>query len=142
MSPAGLLLALAAAGPTDLSWLSGQWRETKAEVTVEEVWTCPVGGILFGVGRTIRSGRVTSFEQMRIAPGPDGRPNFTAWPNGQPGATFPALSVEADRLVFTNASNDFPKAVTYARDGGALQASISAEPDGRTPAQSWRYAPR
>lgn len=136
-----LALALQAAGPAaaDLSWLSGQWRQREGDTVTEELWSCPAAGAVFGVGTTIRAGRLVSSEQMVIRAGADGRLAFTATPSGQAAATFTAAAEEPARVLFSSAANDFPKAVSYARDGEALTAFISAQAAGSPPAQSWRY---
>jgi hypothetical protein len=142
MIEAALALALqgaAPAGPADLSWLSGQWRQRKGDTITEEFWSCPRGGMLFGVGTTVRGGRLVSWERMIVRRGPDGRLTFHAAPANQAPVTFNATVDEPGRLLFSSSENDFPKAVSYARQGEALAASISAEPDGSPAAQSWRY---
>lgn len=126
--------------PPDLRWLAGDWREVLDGVVYEERWSCARDdGVAEGEGRTLKDGAVTASESMRIGPGPDGRLTFTARPSGQPGASFRVVEATPGRLRFSNPQHDFPKAVTYARDGEALTAAISAAPDGEPPTQTWRF---
>jgi hypothetical protein len=136
---AAAMLAAAHTPATDLGWMAGQWREVRGDRIVEEIWTCPAGGVLLGLSRMVREGRTVSFEHMRIHPGPDGRPVFTSIPSGQATASFPLAEAGPGRVRFANPEHDFPRAVTYARDGAALTAAISAAPDGEPPSQSWRF---
>ena len=48
----GPMFSLAPQRAQQLRWLSGCWEQRDARATVEEVWTSPRGGMLFGVGRT------------------------------------------------------------------------------------------
>ena len=43
-----------------LAWLSGTWLSIEGDVVVEEQWTQPRGGTMFGVNRTVH-GNETAF---------------------------------------------------------------------------------
>lgn len=114
-----------------LEWLAGCWEQRDARATVEEVWTSPKGGMLFGVGRTITprgSGdTTTSFEVMRIYER-DGKLVFAAQPSGQALAEFTEQELTPSTVVFANASHDFPQFVRYRRRG---TKELSARVDGK-----------
>lgn len=108
-----------AAGVEQLGWLSGCWQSTAAgtEAGSVEMWTTPDGGTLLGLSRTVRGGRTSEYEYMRIGPDAHGRLAFHAQPSGQPATLFPLLRLDADEVVFENAGHDFPQRVAYRRDG-------------------------
>jgi hypothetical protein len=82
---AGTMLGASPRRVDQLRWLSGCWEQRDARSAVEELWTTPNGGILFGIGRTIvrrdAGDTTTSFEIMRIYER-GGRLVFAAHPFG------------------------------------------------------------
>ena len=52
--------------------------------------------------------------------------HVVAQPGGRPPTEFAAQRVEAQRIVFANPQNDFPKYIDYRRDGDRLEARLSA----------------
>jgi hypothetical protein len=118
-----------------LRWLSGCWEQREARTTVQEFWTTPDGGMLFGIGRTIarrETGDTTlSFEAMRIfARG--GKLVFAAQPSGQPGAEFVEQALTDSTVIFENPSHDFPQFVRYRRRGtNALYGAVDGKMDGK-----------
>jgi hypothetical protein len=126
-----------------LQWISGCWEERSAGSTVEEFWTTPNGGILFGVGRTIArrapGDTTTSFEVMRIFER-DGRLVFAAQPSGQELAEFTEQELTDSSVVFANPTHDFPQFVRYRRGGGnELQARVDGEMNGKPEGFDSRY---
>ena len=49
-----------------IDWLAGHWCSEAGDERIEEYWLPAAGDVALGVGRTIRDGRTTSFEFMRI----------------------------------------------------------------------------
>src|SRR6201999_4542689 len=47
-----------------LSWMVGCWQS--ADKTNTEVWTAPLGGMMFGYAATIKDGTLTYYEQAHI----------------------------------------------------------------------------
>jgi hypothetical protein len=90
------------------AWLQGCWAITTPDRSVEEAWTAPKGGAMIGVGRTIREGKMTSYEMIVLR----------------------ELEVSASEVVFENAEHDFPQQVGYRRNGDALLAWISGKQKG------------
>src|SRR5688572_20780085 len=85
------LIALpAAASPSSqvarLSWIIGNWSETKGEVTTKETWQ-PRDGALVGEGHTLRPGKAAQVERMKITAEPAGA-TYTAMVPGQPPTPF------------------------------------------------------
>lgn len=130
--------AMSAASPRrvhQLRWLSGCWEQRDARSTVEEFWTTPNGGMLFGVGRTIvkrDAGDTTAgFEVMRIYER-GGKLVFAATPSGQQLAEFTEQEVTDSTVVFASPTHDFPQFVRYRRRGSKeLHARVDGKMDGQ-----------
>lgn len=125
----------ALAGEPEFGWLAGHWRSENNGRVSEEVWMVPEGGLMTGMGRTIRDGRVVSFEFLYITTGEDAA--YFAQPGGRPAVRFGLVSQEGERAVFENPDHDFPQRIEYARDGDTLTATISTLDRERTFSWSW-----
>jgi hypothetical protein len=51
---------------TDLSWLTGNWRHSREEQVREEIWSEALGGVMVGMTRWVRDGKVTGLELSSI----------------------------------------------------------------------------
>lgn len=138
----GMLVSCAATaeGLEDLSWMAGSWMERKGATDTEEQWLAPKGGLMMGVGRTVRDGRTVEFEFVRIEM-KDGKPVYLAMPNARPATEFGAIELAAQKVVFEREGNDFPRRVIYWRDGEALMARIEGTINGQARSRQWRYDP-
>jgi hypothetical protein len=123
--------ALCAAGPAlaadaPPAWLAGCWQGEPGTAAADalEAWSAPRADRMLGISQTLR-GTGSMFEYMRIDRGERGL-RFVAQPGGRPPTEFAAQRVEAQRIVFTNPQNDFPKYIDYRRDGDRLEARLSA----------------
>lgn len=115
----------------ELSWLAGCWESAGGEPRVDEQWMTPRGGLMLGMGRTVKGGVATQFEQMRIRE-QEGSLVFTSKPSGQEEASFAAIEVTSSRVVFENKTHDFPRRIIYRRnDDGTLAARIEGEKAGK-----------
>ena len=109
---------------TQLAWLAGCWQIARGEQVIDEQWMLPRAGVMLGMSRTDRAGRVTAteFVTLRVV---DGRLVYEANPSGQKPTSFPATVVSPNRAVFENPSHDYPRRITYERRGDAsLLAAI------------------
>jgi hypothetical protein len=97
----------------DMAWLAGCWERTGADRFYEEQWMAPRAGMMLGVSRTVRAGKVTAFEQMRMYERNDSLV-FASLPSGQPPAEFVAGSTSQGAVTFSNPAHDFPQRVIYA----------------------------
>src|SRR5690349_17585979 len=77
-----------------LSWMAGCWEQRTPRRTVQELWLPPAGGMLQGMGRTLRRSAngaegdsVAEFEFLRIVERAGARV-YLAQPNGQPPTEF------------------------------------------------------
>ncbi|MBA2292960.1 MAG: hypothetical protein H0W15_10960 [Gemmatimonadales bacterium] len=117
-------------------WLVGCWRMERGATVIDEHWGDMRGGLMLGTSRTLRSGRATGHEFSRITTGPSGT-TFDAMPSGQSPASFPAVVIAPDSVMFANPAHDFPKFIAYRRiSADSLHARVGA--DGRT--IDFRYA--
>ncbi|WP_429912644.1 DUF6265 family protein [Glycocaulis sp.] len=129
LSMLALCLALAVpaapafADEPDLAWLAGHWRSENNGRVSEEVWMAPEGGLMTGMGRTIRDGRAVSFEFLHITTGEE--TVYVAQPGGRPPVRFDLVSQDGDSAVFENPDHDFPQRIEYTREGDRLSATIS-----------------
>src|SRR5262249_21322752 len=115
----------------DFAWLAGCWESKRAGRVGEERWTTPKGGMMLGTGQTMKDGKTTEFEVMRIHEEKDGI-FFTAKPSGQPEDSFKLISFKDGKAVFENPQHDFPQRVIYGRGpDGSLLARIEGEMNGQ-----------
>lgn len=122
-----LSAAEATAQLTDLGWLSGSWKLEANGKTVEEHWTAPAGGAMLGMSRTIKSGKMTEFEFLRIEQR-DGSLVYIAQPGGRRPTEFPLAEVTSNEVVFANLLHDFPQKIRYRRNAdGSVTARIEDE---------------
>lgn len=107
------------------AWLAGTWVMGDAGDLTEEHWLPPRGDSMMAVSRTVSGGRLAWFETVVLRETPAGLV-FEAHPSGQPGGSFPAVTVTDSLLVFENPEHDFPQRIGYRRsaDGGGLEAWI------------------
>jgi hypothetical protein len=129
---AAAAMCSARAAPLDqLSWLSGCWTDPAGEAGSGEQWSSPAGGGMMGMGRTIRGGKLATYEFMRIAAGDEGKAVFHAQPAGKPAASFTSTVLTATEVVFENPQHDFPQRVIYRYEAPAtLRASIEGMRNG------------
>ena len=126
----------------NLAWLTGSWASDAGGMRSEEHWTQPSAGTMFGVNRTMRSGKTVFFEYLRIEARPDGV-YFLASPVGRDPATpFKLISVSEHKVTFENPEHDFPTRITYWRDGDTLHATAEGESRGtlRSEVFQWQRA--
>lgn len=126
----------AAAGPlAHLAFMTGEW--VTDDLSVDEVWLAPRGETMVGIGRTVRDGRTTFFEYLRVEV-QDGTPVLLASPNGKsPAVPFKQIESSSTKVVFFNPEHDDPKRVTYEREGEGLRATTEG-----TSIQSYRMRRR
>ena len=110
------------------AWIAGCWSGTRDSERFHERWTLVDDSTLLGVSHTVKGGKMTAFEFLRvIAKG--GKAVYVAQPGGVPPTEFVASSTTAERIVFENPTHDFPKRVIYQRSGAdRLTASIDGGP--------------
>ncbi len=116
-----LLLALSMARPIVASngqmlpkFLAGCWRgELGDGEIIEEQYSSPVAGAIFGVVVSTKNGEITFFEFVRIVT-IDEVTTYHPFPNGiDAEVTFTLNEIEPDKLSFENLAHDFPQQISY-----------------------------
>jgi hypothetical protein len=100
----------------DLKWLAGNWEYTSPDKksTIYEHWTEPAN-LMLGLGSTVKSGRVSSYEYLRIFMDGDSIV-YAAKPSNSKGETLFKLTLfEKNQVVFENPEHDFPKKIKYTK---------------------------
>jgi hypothetical protein len=106
------------------AWMAGCWAGERAGERFHERWMAADPATLLGVSHTVKAGRMTAFEFLRVVV-KDRKAVYVAQPGGAPPTEFVASSQTGDRIVFENTAHDFPKRVIYERSGpNRLTASI------------------
>jgi hypothetical protein len=122
-----------------LAWMTGCWayRDSRGRL-VEEQWSSPRAGVMFGYSRTTRArtgmpgDTLLLYETTRISEAPDGALVFAASPSGQQPDEFrwrgDAATLDT-AITFENPAHDFPQRVRYRR-GGVAGDSLVARVEG------------
>lgn len=137
MGPAALaVLALASGAAGSLDWMAGDWCTQGAKARTCEHWQPAAGGMMLGLSQTVRDGKTSEFEFLRI----DWEGETAIYhgsPQGRPAVAFRQMERSDMRVAFVNAGHDYPQRIAYWREGDALMAEISLA-DG-SKARQWRY---
>ncbi|MBM3758762.1 MAG: hypothetical protein FJW36_00785 [Acidobacteria bacterium] len=120
------LLPLAAAEPevASLGWMSGCWVMERNGVKVEEHWSKPAGDVMLGYSRTMRPGRPTFYEQLRIGVR-EGVIQYVPIVGKQGPIEFALKKSAENEAVFENPAHDYPQRIAYVRSGDELRATTS-----------------
>ena len=117
----------------DLSWMSGCWEKKgkSAGSFMSETWTKPAG-MMLGIGRTVRNGKVRAFEYLRIIK-KDSSIYYVAKPSSAKMETlFKLTSLKNKRVVFENPEHDFPQRIVYAlADEQTMSVRVDADKNGK-----------
>jgi hypothetical protein len=106
------------------TWMAGCWAGSRGDERFTERWLLADPTTLLGLSHTVKAGKVTAFEFLRVIV-KSGKVVYVAQPNGVAPTEFAATDVTANQIVFENPKHDFPKRVIYRRSGGEqLTASI------------------
>lgn len=115
-----------------IAWLAGCWTQQGRETGSVEQWMAPAGGLMLGMARTLKNGRVVEFEFMQIRADADGQLSYIAQPQGRPPTEFKLLRQGDAQAVFENPAHDFPQRVGYRRDAAdRLTARIEGTMKGK-----------
>ena len=115
------LPALASGG--DFDWLAGCW--VSEDGSSQEVWVIDGEQSLAGFSVAISGNKVGFYELMSIKQDENGSWFFTAYPSGQASASFKAVQLDKNSVVFENPDHDYPQEIRYERKGDRLSASVS-----------------
>jgi hypothetical protein len=113
-------------------WIAGCWTGERGGERFTERWTVADDATLLGIAHTLKGGRLSAFEFLRIVVRGDTLV-YIAQPGGAPPTEFaaPLSEQSASAITFANAKHDFPKRVGYQQnapngltawiDGGAAR---------------------
>ena len=111
------------ANTNDFGWLEGCW--VSPDGSSQEVWVVEDERSLAGFAVGISDGKIGFYELMSIRQTEVGSWQFTAHPSGQASASFEAVEIDENSVVFANPDHDYPQEIRYAREGEQLYASVS-----------------
>ena len=90
------------------------------------------GGVMLGMSRTIRQGRMAEFEFMQMRQPPEGSLAFVPQPSGRPPTVFKLLRMGEAEAVFEDPEHEFPRRIGYARpQPDRLEAMLEGTRDGK-----------
>ena len=121
-------------GIADLKGMAGCWerKDEKKSLLIPEVWMEPAGTSIFGMGRTVKSGKTVDYEFMLIEKRDNGI-FFIARPKDNSADTaFKLIRSNADEVVFENPDHDFPQRVIYKWSGNTLTGRIEGKEKGKS----------
>ena len=113
--------------------MAGTWRSDGGPMPFEEHWTAPWGGTMAAVSRGQKDGQVSMTELSSIETvGTDlvlhlrhFHNGLVPWESEKDGPLTWTLSDWGEhRAVFSDPEKDFPRSVTYERDGNVLRAIL------------------
>jgi hypothetical protein len=114
-----------------MSWLAGCWKGDGPDSDSLEQWMQPAAGLMLGISRTVKDGRVREYEFMRITEA-NGSLVYTAIPSGQAQASFTLISDSDREFVFENKAHDFPQRIIYKANNEKLLARIEGTINGQS----------
>jgi len=121
-------------GVETLTWMAGCWELNvpQRQMTIAEHWMKPSGGTLIGMSRTVRGGKTTGFEYIRVETTADGI-DYVAKPSSNKEETrFKLVKSSATEAVFENLAHDFPQRIIYRNQApDALFARIEGTQNGK-----------
>lgn len=131
--------SLCAEDMDQLAFMAGCWATASGPVTIEEQWNRPLGGLMLGSSRTIKNGQAVFHEFMRIEV-KDGKLVYTPRIGAKAEtASFTAIRVSGDEVVFENLAHGFPQRVIYRRGANALPARIEGTVNGKLRGEDFPY---
>lgn len=115
----------------ELEGLAGCWQLRWDGGAIDEQWMRPAAGLMMGMSRTVRSGRVIETERLVIRETDDGL-EYVADPSGQRETVFVATVFGDSEWIFSNQEHDFPQRIAYRVSAEHLAAYIEGEQGGET----------
>lgn len=105
-------------GVESMAWMTGCWELSvpQRQMTITEQWMKPAGGTLIGMARTVRGGKTTGFEFLRIVGGEAGIDYISKPSQNKEETAFKLVKSSATEIVFENLAHDFPQRIIYRND--------------------------
>lgn len=118
-----------------LAWIAGCWEANRPErkQVVVEHWMTPSGGAMIGMARTVRDGKMTGFEFLRIVEDSTGVRYISKPSQNTDETAFPLLKASVREVVFENLAHDFPQRIIYRQPKpDELHARVEGQMNGKT----------
>jgi hypothetical protein len=96
-----------------------------------EQWMRPAGRTMIGMSRTVRNGKTTGFEYMRIVEDDSGVSFISKPAENSEETAFKLVRYAAAEAVFENPAHDFPQRIIYRLEKGNLFARIEGTNNGK-----------
>lgn len=108
-------------------WLIGTWDNERSRPgeTGAEVWHVDPSGDLIGAGYTVRSGDTVFVEKLRIVQKENTYYYVASVRHNAAPVYFEIVESGQHTFVSENPEHDFPKKISYRREGTLLYAAIS-----------------
>jgi hypothetical protein len=117
-----------------MDWMAGCWELNvpQRQMTIAEHWMKPSGETLIGMSRTVRGGKTTGYEFVRIVSTETGI-EYVAKPSTNKEETaFKLIKSSPSEIVFENLAHDFPQRIIYRnQDPDTLFARIEGTQNGK-----------
>jgi hypothetical protein len=125
-------IAAQSADVAQLGWITGCWESASATRSTTERWGPATSNMLVGVSQTVKDGKTTSFEFLRIVSGDKG-PSYIARPStAKEDTEFKFLRASKSEIIFENLGHDFPQRIIYRSEGpDGLFARVEGEVGGK-----------
>lgn len=112
--------------------LAGCWERNERGLLINEMWMKPAGTSMIGAGRTVKNGKTTDYEFLRIEQREDAI-YYIAKPRANAQETaFKLKTWSANDFVFENLEHDFPQRILYKVNGNSLAARIEGTRNGKS----------
>jgi hypothetical protein len=111
-----------------VSFMSGCWemRSNGGKTVINEQWMAPSGDGMLGMNRTLKDGKMSAFEFLRIVE-KSGTLYYVAQPSeNQSAISFELKTITDKSVVFENLAHDFPQTITYSIVGPDSMTAVVA----------------
>ena len=119
---------------SDLKWISGCWEINKPErkSLISEQWMAPEGNAMMGMSRTVRAGKMTGYEFLRIVEDDNGIHYISKPHQNKDETAFKLVKWTPNHATFENSAHDFPQRIIYElTKPDALSARIEGTMNGK-----------
>jgi len=114
----------------NLKFMAGSWEADRGNGVSQETWMPPEGGTMLGVSRTVRDGRTTFTEFLKIEDR-EGKITLTISQKlGGPAITLIAGKVSATEVVFEPVDDPNKATITYRLVEKEMHATVAGFRDG------------
>ena len=116
-----------------LAFIAGCWEINRPESKslVSEQWMTAEGGAMVGMSRTVKNGKMTAFEFLRIVESDAGIHYISKPSQNKEETAFKLVKWSANDATFENPTHDFPQRIIYRRDKTNLFARIEGNNEGK-----------